>query len=964
MFSIFVKDRQKFNTKTNTDMRKLFLSLVLSFLVLCAYAEGISNYKELLAFAKAVNKEADISAWLNDKGEVCLKADIDMKKGKKFPTINVLKVTFDGCGYKLYNWTTKSSLFNKVEPAGAVKNLTIDASCRLSVKTAMNEASECISFIAKVNRGHIVNCVSSGAIEHTGEEAYKGIYIGAIAAINYNVIHNCKNTGSISTTFNFTKHTKGMALRIGGIVGTCYGKQLNGAVISCCENTGNISFMGDYPSNNVAGIVGESSKVPVKYCVNRGNIVAVGMPITTPKVTGGIRIAGITGWANNDVTNCENYGVVTVSGTHSTYVAGICARPNMVLNMVNCYNFGNVSANVSSSASVGGITGNSEVNIYLSNCYNFGNILNSGTVRQGWVGGISGVVTTSRKGLKKAAIIRDCVNYGTVTNKATYGNSTTGGVVAYCTGAAPKNAPVIKARIQDCASYGKIASADKHTDVIVGTKRNIDVVGKRYEDCARPVKPLKNGANIYGRVIDNNGMPVEGAVISDGMQSVQTDVNGEYSMNSNIANVHFVTVSVPAAYEIPLRDNRPQFFRRVMRNVQAVRADFVLTKRENPTDNFIITMIGDPQTRGLKSDKSIERFRDVILADVAKFQEKEQKEMYAINLGDLVYNWMSTYDDYVDVLGKATLPMFSAIGNHDYDQGNLFETRLGAQFFEAYLAPLNYSFNIGKMHFVILNTIDYSRSDAKARYKEGLDDATCQWLENDLKYVPKDVTIVVCGHAPIFKWRETEGDNSVNFERYSKLLAQYNKVYAWAGHTHRNYSYNYANSTKYPGLKSIEAIIVGRCIGQIRLNRELNTDGTPNGYMVAEVNGDKMEWYYKTVGQDRDYQMRVYSPTITQSEYVKANIWNHSPETWGTPEWWENGVKVADMVCSGKEFDPDYLKIYAQHNSEKMGNTERKYSKPAKVPFLFRVVPTAGVRSGEVRVTDNFGKTYIQKVEW
>lgn len=945
-------------------MRKLFLSLVLSFLVLCAYAEGISNYKELLAFAKAVNKEADISAWLNDKGEVCLKADIDMKKGKKFPTIAELKVTLDGCGYKLYNWTGKAPLINKVEPTGAVKNLTIDSSCRMSVKTAMNDASECISFIAKVNRGYIVNCVNHGAIEHVGEEAYKAIYIGAIAAINYNVVHNCKNTGSITTNFNFTKHTKGMSLRVGGLIGTCYGKHLNGAVVSCCENTGNISFMGDYPSTNIAGIVGESSRVPVKYCVNRGNVVAVGMPITTPKHSGGIRIAGITGWGNSDISNCDNFGIIAGSGTHTVYVAGICARPNMALNLVNCTNYGNISANTSASASVGGITGNTDVNIYICNCVNYGNILSSGTERQGWVGGISGVFLSSRKGLKKTTIMRDCVNYGTVTNKGTYASSSTGGVLGYGSGIARKNAPVVKMRVLDCANYGKITSAAKNNGDLVGTIKNIEIVGKRYEDYARPVKPLTNGANIYGRVIDNNGMPVEGAVISDGMQSVKTDVNGEYNMKSDMSNVHFVTISVPAAYEMPLRDNRPQFFRRVLRNMPAVRADFVLNKRENPTDNFIITMIGDPQTRGLKSDKSIERFRDVILADVAKFQEKEQKDMYAINLGDLVYNWMFTYDDYVDVLGKATLPMFSAIGNHDFDQNNLFETRLGSQFFEAYLAPLNYSFNIGKMHFIVLNTIDYSRSDVKTRYKEGLDDATCQWLENDLKFVPKETTIVVCGHAPIFKWRETEGDNSVNFARYSKLLAQYNKVYAWAGHTHRNYSYNYANSTKYPDLKSIEAIIVGRCIGQIRLNRELNTDGTPNGYMVAEVNGDKMEWYYKAVGHDRDYQMRVYSPARTQSEYVKVNIWNHSPETWGTPEWWENGVKVADMVCTGKEFDPDYLKIYAQHNSEKMGNTERKYSKPAKVPFLFRVVPTAGVRSGEVRVTDNFGKTYIQKVEW
>ena len=94
-------------------MKKLFLSLILSLFVFVAYAEGISNYKELLAFAKALNKEADISAWQNEKGVVCLKADIDMKKGKKFPTIKVFKGKFDGCGHKLYNWSAKSSLFGK-----------------------------------------------------------------------------------------------------------------------------------------------------------------------------------------------------------------------------------------------------------------------------------------------------------------------------------------------------------------------------------------------------------------------------------------------------------------------------------------------------------------------------------------------------------------------------------------------------------------------------------------------------------------------------------------------------------------------------------------------------------------------------------------------------------------------------------------------------------------------------------
>jgi hypothetical protein len=134
--------------------------------------------------------------------------------------------------------------------------------------------------------------------------------------------------------------------------------------------------------------------------------------------------------------------------------------------------------------------------------------------------------------------------------------------------------------------------------------------------------------------------------------------------------------------------------------------------------------------------------------------------------------------------------------------------------------------------------------------------------------------------------------------------------------------------------------------------------------MVAEVQGNTMKWFYKAVNHDRNYQIRPYSPSDTKTEYVKANIFNYSPDTWGKPEWWENGVKVADMEFAKGEYDPAYLLIYAEHQEQKLNKYSRAYSKPAKSPYLFRVKPSAGVRSGEIRVTDQFGVTYTQKVEW
>ena len=215
------------------------------------------------------------------------------------------------------------------------------------------------------------------------------------------------------------------------------------------------------------------------------------------------------------------------------------------------------------------------------------------------------------------------------------------------------------------------------------------------------------------------------------------------------------------------------------------------------------------------------------------------------------------------------------------------------------------------------------------------------------------------------KRRENFNEKSVNYKKYTALLSQYKNVYAWAGHTHQNYEYDYAKAPeKYAALKNVKSIIAGRCNGQITLNRELNTCGTPNGYMVAEVKGDKMEWYYKTVGHDRNYQMRVYSPTVTKTEYVKVNIWNYSADTWSAIEWWENGAKVADMEHAKGEADPAYLEIYAEHQQQKLNKYSRAYSKPAKSPYLYRVKPSAGVRSGEIRVTDQFGVTYTQQVVW
>ena len=61
-----------------------FICVVALLLPVSALAGGIKTAADLVAFATAINTGQSIDQWRNENGEVCLEADIDMAKVKKF----------------------------------------------------------------------------------------------------------------------------------------------------------------------------------------------------------------------------------------------------------------------------------------------------------------------------------------------------------------------------------------------------------------------------------------------------------------------------------------------------------------------------------------------------------------------------------------------------------------------------------------------------------------------------------------------------------------------------------------------------------------------------------------------------------------------------------------------------------------------------------------------------------------
>ena len=468
--------------------------------------------------------------------------------------------------------------------------------------------------------------------------------------------------------------------------------------------------------------------------------------------------------------------------------------------------------------------------------------------------------------------------------------------------------------------------------------------------------PGGGSGDLYGYVRDASGSAIEGVVVSDGYTCTVTGADGRYAMQRH-PNAYYVYYSTPAdcKVEVDPSTGLPLFYQKIRKSQPQY--DFTLTRQAEET-KFRMLAIGDPQ---VTTTAQVYRFETETVADINSYVAAQTDGLptYAITLGDIVGNKWELYPDMVKAMArsKTSVPVFQTIGNHDHDQTTLLKDSLGTMHYEMHLGPTCYSANIGRVHYIFIDDILYDRKDAKESYRHGLYDETVHWLIEDLKYVPKDKIIMICAHAQMFNKKTTMVRRNKNFAAYSKALLDFKYVYSWAGHNHHTYLYTSEPERNYD-IDNLTSITVTKSTGALRLNRLLNNDGTPQGYFVVDVDGEEVSWYYLCCGKDRNYQMKVYPPARTGGEYVMANIWAHDNK-WGAVEWWENGVKVGQMEAHDA-LDPDYVDLYATVTNK----TTRKYCKPVNSFHMFRIRPEPGVKAGEVRVTDRFGTTYVERVSW
>ncbi|MBQ2103440.1 MAG: calcineurin-like phosphoesterase C-terminal domain-containing protein [Bacteroidales bacterium] len=389
---------------------------------------------------------------------------------------------------------------------------------------------------------------------------------------------------------------------------------------------------------------------------------------------------------------------------------------------------------------------------------------------------------------------------------------------------------------------------------------------------------ILRGNDLAGVITDaETGRGIPGVAVTDGFKFVVTDRNGVYQMKAD-PRCRTVSYTTPSAYEIALSEkgHTPAFYAGHTPGMAFARHDFVLKRLDRDEADFTMIMLADPQCQ-LLSD--VERFRTETMPDLREYIDGKiaggkWKNVYAMTLGDIIYDDQNDWQPMREIMSDVAirdgqdgyLPIFQVIGNHDH-YNSYYDDYGAATNFVRHFGPTDYSFDRGKVHFVVMDNVYYTgrgtvpeKGFTKVKYTSGFTPEQVEWLRQDLALVADkaDKMVVFCAHIPL---RGLNGDKpgkaGYNNGAVLDMLAGFREAHLMIGHTHYPEMYYHQKHVTAGGQPVMEHIHGAVCGAWWHSNTCV--DGTPLGYAAYEVKGACLyDWQPKFTRRSESYQLRVY----------------------------------------------------------------------------------------------------------
>jgi Icc-related predicted phosphoesterase len=300
--------------------------------------------------------------------------------------------------------------------------------------------------------------------------------------------------------------------------------------------------------------------------------------------------------------------------------------------------------------------------------------------------------------------------------------------------------------------------------------------------------------------LDGNGsresqeLGVAGVVVSNQVDCVATAEDGTYEIDMN-QGYGIVFVSVPASYRAV-----GSFWRSVAEG-ETQSVDFGLAPVPIEKE-FSFIHASDTHL----SEKNLVRLRQI-----RKIVE-DKRPTFVLITGDLIDDALRVSEDVASLqyefyrreTDDFPVPVYSVPGNHEIFGIERHLSLVGQDhplygktMYRKYLGPDYYSFQVGEVRFIGLNSVDYD----DLWYYGHFDDTQLEWLDRELSFVPKGSVVVTFGHIPLLssvgaffgheddRFVKLDGKRTYrhtvsNAEDVLVRLAAFRHTLALAGHIH------------------------------------------------------------------------------------------------------------------------------------------------------------------------------------
>ncbi len=495
------------------------------------------------------------------------------------------------------------------------------------------------------------------------------------------------------------------------------------------------------------------------------------------------------------------------------------------------------------------------------------------------------------------------------------------------------------------------------------------------------------GSTVYGRV-SCEGTGLANVVVSDGVEVVKTDSKGVYQMKSKKHN-GYVFVSTPSGYEPLTNGILPKFHATVNPNALTPELVNFQLKKVDGQENHRMLMLGDIHLAARNDDKK--QFAEFV-KDLNATVSATPVKVYALTLGDMTWDlyWLDnkySFKEYLaDAAGIQGVMLYHTIGNHDHSMYYMgdFDT---VKDYKENIGPTYYSFNIGKVHYVVLDDVECTNSTINLDRKDGAyvraydgrvvaDELA--WLRKDLASVPNGTPLVVTMHIPMYNNKGQYGLKEAS--ALAAVLKPYPEVHLYTAHTHTVYNKDELATDHLFEHNAGAICATWWWTGKLTPGVHIGQDGSPGGYTVMDVTGTDFKWQYKATGKGTDYQFRTYDRNqihITKDAYcpkysgtdfkpsiwgtassaneVYINVWNWDPK-W-TVEVTEDGKSLPVSQLVSGELDPLH---YIAYTTKRFNSNAATTFKTEKNYHLFKVTASSATSTLDIKVTDRFGIVYTE----